>query len=425
MVEVTEDYDVSKQMYRLTLKQHTPSTPGQPQESKLPLMIPVVTGLLSQSGAEIAASRVLLLTESQQTFEFPGVTERPIPSILRDFSAPVRLKFQQSNDDLSVIMAHDTDSYNRWEAANRLSTQVILGLAELEFKDIYAQTLPPYYLSAVKRVLQSRKDASIDRSLIAYALQLPDLMTLSQEVEVVDPDRLNRARNHVQRTIAQQLYEEIKSIYDETASSSKEYVFSPQEVSRRRLRNTCLDYLTNLEDKASVTLAYNQFLYANCMSDQISAMYSLVSGPDSDERSAAIMKFYEDAGGDALVLNKWFSIQAAADRPGLLDDVIRLKSHPDFTMTNPNRARSLLSVFAGNMPHFHSADGKGYTFIADCVIELDKLNPQVAARMAGSFSQWRRFDGARQNLMRAELERIRGTIGLSKDTFEVVTRTLK
>ena len=407
------------------MKQHTPSTPGQPKESKLPLMIPVVTGLLSQNGEEIVASQVLLLTEAQQTFEFPNIRERPIPSILRDFSAPVRLKFPQSNDDLSVIMAHDSDSYNRWEAANRLSTQVILQLSELSVKDMRTQTLPSYYLTAFKTLLQSRKDESIDRALIAYAMQLPDLMTLSQEVEVIDPDQLNSARKHVQQTIARELYDQIREVYDESSSDSEDYSFSPSEVSRRRLRNTCLDYLTSLDDKAAVALAFNQFSSANCMSDKMAAIYALVSGSDSEERSKAIQKFYDDAMGDALVLNKWFSIQAAADRPDILKDILRLKSHPDFSMTNPNRARSLLSVFAGNMPHFHAVDGQGYSFIADSVIELDKLNPQVAARMAGSFSQWRRFDDARQKLMRAELERIKKVERLSKDTFEVVTRALK
>jgi aminopeptidase N len=175
-----------------------------------------------------------------------------------------------------------------------------------------------------------------------------------------------------------------------------------------------------------VTLAAQQFTSANCMSDKLSAMASLVSLPSADaERQQAIERFYTDAAGDALVINKWFSIQAMGDRPRLLDEVKRLKSHPEFTLSNPNRARSLLSVFTGNMLHFHAKDGAGYEFIADSVIEIDRLNPQVAARMAGSFSLWRRFDVDRQALMKQAVERIKNTEGLSKDTFEVCLRTLK
>jgi aminopeptidase N len=276
----------------------------------------------------------------------------------------------------------------------------------------------------MRKVLESRKTSTsgLDLSLIAYAIQLPDMLTLSQEMEIIDPDRLHLARKHVQGSLAIELFSELQSAYLDTQGPAA-YVFSPEEVSRRRLRNTCLAYLTSVESKAAIELAYTQFVNANCMSDKISALSSLAStsGP---EREKVLQQFFTDAAGDALVINKWFGIQAMADRKGLLNDVKQLKSHPDFTMTNPNRARSLISVFAGNMPYFHAQDGKGYEFIADCVIEIDKCNPQVAARMAGSFSQWRRFDTARQTLMQQELNRILSTQGLSKDTYEVCSRTL-
>jgi aminopeptidase N len=202
------------------------------------------------------------------------------------------------------------------------------------------------------------------------------------------------------------------------------YQFTPQEVGRRRLRNTVLDYLSADKDGVAARRAKAQFDGADCMTDKVAALASLASLP-CEEREAALQTFHRDAAGDALILNKWFSLQASADLPDQLARVRALKQHPDFTISNPNRARSLVSAFAMNMPHFHAADGAGYQFISDSIIELDALNPQVAARLASSFSQWRRFDEARQARMKTELERIQGTEGLSKDTFEVVSRCLK
>lgn len=197
-----------------------------------------------------------------------------------------------------------------------------------------------------------------------------------------------------------------------------------QDVARRRLRNTCLDYLSAEGSRVSIARAKNQFDTANCMTERIAALGCLVSH-ESTERTDALATFHRDAGGDALVLNKWFSIQAMSHHPNLLNKVKELRNHPDFIISNPNRARSLISVFAANNIHFHAVNGEGYKFVADCIQELDALNPQVAARLASCFSQWRRFDSARQTLMQQQLERIKLRDGLSKDTFEVVSRCLK
>lgn len=254
------------------------------------------------------------------------------------------------------------------------------------------------------------------------------MLTLSQEMEVINPTTLHAARIHVKRQLATALQTEFESLYDTTSvtASGADYVFSPSEVGRRRLHNTCLDFLTNLDGNDSIQRAKRQFdSAADCMTDKLAAIASLVSKKDSSEREETLATFHREAAGDALVLNKWFSIQAMADLPDLLDRVKALKSRPDFIVSNPNRARSLISVFAGNMVHFHAEDGKGYEFIADCIIELDALNPQVAARLSSAFSQWRRFNSHRQELMKAQLERIKVTSGLSKDTFEVASRCLK
>jgi aminopeptidase N len=197
-----------------------------------------------------------------------------------------------------------------------------------------------------------------------------------------------------------------------------------QEVGRRRLHNTCLDYLSSdAHDAQAASRAMLQYRQANCMTDKLGALATLCSKRCA-EREEALQLFHADAAGDALVLNKWFSIQASADMEGLLDHVIALKSHQDFILSNPNRARSLISAFAGNLVHFHAIDGRGYKFLGDAILDLDKLNPQVAARMSSAFSSWRRYDEKRQGLMREQLERVKGSEGLSKDTFEVVSRSL-
>ena len=423
IVDVTQSYDAASKQFSLKLKQHVPSTPGQPIESKLPMLIPIVTGLLSPStGAEMVPESVLKLTEAEQTFVFNDVSEKPIVSMLRDFSAPIKLRIEQSDEDLAFIMAHDTDSFNRWDAGNRLSTSIILSLSKLSVEEINVAELPKAYIDAIRVILTSCTSSSSDPSLTAYALQLPDLVTLSQDVDVIDVDRLHGAKNRVKSALYTALKEEFDAAYLHASKGKAEYEFNPQEVERRRLRNTCLDYITSVSTKDAVNVANNQFNTATCMTDVIA---SLGSFPYScAERDSALVKFHKDANGDALVLNKWFSIQAIADIPDLLTQVKALKSHPDFIISNPNRARSLISVFASNMPHFHEKSGKGYEFVADCIVEIDKLNPQVAARLTSSFSQWKRFDNHRKELMKKELVRIQKTEGLSKDSFEVASRCL-
>lgn len=427
IVDVSENYDAATKTYTLTLKQHTPATPGQAESDKLPLLIPVVVGLIGrESGAELVPSTVLKLTEAEQTFKFEDVAEPPIASLLRDFSAPVKLNYALSDQDLAFMMAHDTDSFNKWDASNRLSSSVILNLASKSVEDIKASTLPADYVEAVRAVLRaSLEDPAADKSLVAYALQLPDETTLMQEMPVVAIDSLHAARGHVKATLGSLLKAEFEAIHKaNTAAPTSEFKFNPEEVARRRLQNTALDFLASEKSAESAKRSKTQFDCANCMTDKLAALACLASQPCA-EREAALQAFHTDAGGDALVLNKWFAIQAMADLPDLLSRVKELKSHPDFLLSNPNRARSLISTFAANNVHFHATDGEGYKFIADCVMDIDALNPQVAARLAQAFSQWKRFDADRQCLMKEQLQRVKDKQGLSKDTFEVVSRCLK
>ena len=427
-VHVQSTYDSSEKKLSLTLKQTAPTTPGpgQKAEEKQPWHIPVTFGLLSaQSGEEIAASQVLQFTEKEQTFTFEDVKEKPVLSLFRGFSAPVKVVFEggQSDAELAFLMAHDTDTFNRWDAGDRLSTNVIMGLTELaSAEDIEKADISSDFVEAIRTSLKSA--GSLDPALLSATLTLPDLGTLSQTMGVIDVEKLVAARKRVKKALGAALKAEFEAVYASCAATGS-YEFNSLETGRRRLRNTCLDYLCADGSDATAKLAKAQYDSADCMSDRIHAFMTLAGRVGSAEKDEAVKDFYAFAGEDALVLNKWFAVQANADMPGLLDRVKELKAHPDFTLSNPNRCRSLISIFAGNMPHFHAADGKGYEFVAEAIVEIDKLNPQVAARMCGSFSQWKRFDTARQALMKAQLEAIQKSAGLSKDTYEVATRCLK
>ncbi len=423
VITVSQSYDASAKKFTLTLKQRTPSTPGQKQEDKKPLMMPIVVGLLSEkTGKEILPSKVLKFTEASETFVFENVMEKPVLSLLRGFSAPVNVEQEQSDAELAFLMAHDTDTFNRWDASNRLSTKVILGLAgKQSVDDILASEIPQTYVDAVKTSLAT--SANSDAALLSLSLQLPDLTTLATMLAEVDVDKLVAARNHVKKALARALKSEFERVYAQTVHKGS-YEFNSAETGRRRLHNVCLDYLSTDLSAASAQRSKKQFDSANCMTDRLAALAALASH-DCPERDQALEQFYKSAEGDALVLNKWFGIQALADLPDVVARAKNLKSHPDFLLSNPNRFRSLLTNFGMNMPAFHAADGSGYKFVSDSIIEVDALNPQVAARLAQSFSQWKKFDSRRRDLMKAELQRIISTPTLSKDTKEVVARCLK
>jgi aminopeptidase N len=432
VVNIDTSYDASSKQFKMKLTQRTPTTPGpnQKEEEKLPLHMPVVVGLLDKvTGKEVMGSTVVQFTEAQQEFVFPNIEADVIPSIFRGFSAPVKINMEQSNEELAFLMAYDTDSFNKWDASYRLASKVILGLVSnsKSIEDIEsAGNIPDVYINAIRTVLSScsnNGDSSEADSLAAFTVMLPDLSALSQNMDIIDVEKLVAARKKVKKSLGMALKSEFETVYTSTNPTGP-YIFSSKEGGRRRLHNIALDYLSSSGDAEAATRAKAQFDNANCMTDNISALGSLVSN-NCQERSDAIETFHKNAKGDALVLNKWFAIQAMADTPDQIERVKALKTHKDFLLSNPNRCRSLIGTFSANMPHFHAASGEGYKFVAETIIELDKLNPQVAARMCNGFSQWKRFDDKRQALMKAELEKIKGTDKLSKDTFEVVSKYLK
>ena len=421
-VRASGRYDAAARRYELTLSQSTAATPGQP--TKEPFHVPVAVRLLLRDGTPAADERVLSLTEAVQTFTFDGVPSEPVPSLLRGFSAPVKLVVDRSDADLAFLASADDDAFNRWDATQQLSSRVLLALAERVGAQPAADlALPAPFVDAFRATLTA---AELEPSLRAYSLTLPDYSTLSQEVDTVDPDALLGALRFTRRALAEALRPELTELYRQLSpEAAQPFGVAPEEVGRRRLRNLCLSYLSRLEDAPAIALCREQFAQATCMSDSLAATAALAP-IECAERDEVLGEFYAraKANKEELVINKWFTVQASTDSADALDTARALMAHEAFDMTNPNRVRSVVNVFAANPAGFHVAGGGGYAFVADLVLEIDQKNPQVAARLAGAFGTWRRYTPERQALMKAQLERIKGTAGLSKDTYEIVSRTL-
>ncbi|MBW2698679.1 MAG: aminopeptidase N [Deltaproteobacteria bacterium] len=433
VVEVVDRWDEASGCYSLTLRQSYPDTgydvPG--SRGRRPLHIPVAMGLLAADGRDLPlqlvgesephaqSTRVLSLREAEQTWEFVGLDARPVPSLLRGFTAPVRVRMDRSREDLAFLMGRDSDPFNRWEAGQELATGLLVERAGRISGG--EEDGPDALLSRAFGAILD--DDSLDGSLKALALTLPGERVLAQEMEVVDPDALHAARERTRRELAADHREALLAAYDANVASGG-YTNDKAAIDRRRLKNVALAYLVALQDDAAIGLAARQFEKADNMTDAQAAL-GLLLDTRAPARERALADFYARWHSDPLVLDKWFALQAASRRDDTLDRVLELAGHPDFSLRNPNRLRSLVGTFcAANPVGFHRADGAGYRFVADIVIEIDGMNPQLAARMVSAFNEWRRFDVARQQRMRAELERIAGQKSLSKDVYEIVGRAL-
>jgi aminopeptidase N len=419
-------YDKESEIYHLTL--------AQTSKSDTPLHIPVSVGLLDKAtGVEIVPTTVLELKETTQTFEFKGIKGEVVPSILRDFSAPVKLVHvsgEEKEEDLAFLAAFDANGFNKWEAGQKLYTNRIFQVMNTQ------QTSSDVTRNRVMEAFGRTLRDSLDFSIKAYALSLPAESSLSESLDsnvVVDPVAIHLARDKVKMDIARTFERDIRDLYNTLTvlmDSEKELVINAESIGRRRLRNVLLDYLSSIrqspeEEIVAADLALNHFQKAKGMTDKYAALVLLASmdGKAADARDAALHTFYKDANGDALVLNKWFTAQSTADLSDVLERVKSLTQHPDFTVSNPNRFRSLVSAFTMNHAHFHASDGSGYKFIADMIIQIDKLNPQVSSRLATSLINWKKY-GERGSLMKGELQRL-ASLSLSDDLFEVVSRGLQ
>ena len=425
-VEAEGSWDEATATYRLTMRQQNSAA-----EHAEPLHIPVRFGLLDPEGRDLdldvlegqarqrADGCVLELAEAEQQFVFGGVDARPVASVLRDFSAPVRLRMARERDELAFLMAHDSDSFSRWDAGQELAKGLLLSLvADVEAGRTLE--LDPLFVEAFGRVLE---DERLDDSLRALALTLPAEKVLGQEMEVVAVDALHTARRFAIETLAACHQGTLEARYLALASP-RAFSMDGKAIAERRFKNIALAYLAALGTDEARELVSAQFANANNMTDSQAALSLLVDlgGAACEEALAA---FYDRWNDDPLVLDKWFSVQATSQRKDALDRVLELSQHESFSLSNPNRMRSLVGVFcSANQVRFHEASGRGYRFLRDVVLELNEANPQIAARMVSQFNQWKRFDPARQERMKAELEHIAEQPKLSKDVFEIVSRAL-
>ncbi|XP_044477179.1 puromycin-sensitive aminopeptidase-like isoform X1 [Mangifera indica] len=435
-VKVTSSYNAETNAYSLKFSQEVPPTPRQPV--KEPMFIPVSVGLLDSSGKDMPLSSVyhdgtmqpiagnnepvyttvLRVTKKEEEFVFSDIPERPIPSLLRGFSAPIRLESDLSDTDLFFLLAHDSDEFNRWEAGQLLARKLMLSLVA-DFQQNKPLVLNPKFVHGLRSILC---DSSLDKEFIAKAITLPGEGEIMDLMEVADPDAVHAVRTFIRKQLASELKAEFLSTVEKNRSTEK-YVFNHANMARRALKNTALTCLASLGYPEITELAMHEYRTATNMTDQFAALAALDQIPGKT-REDALDDFYSKWQHDYLVVNKWFALQAVSDVPGNVEHVRKLLNHPAFDMRNPNKVYSLIGGFCASPVNFHAKDGSGYKFLGEIVVQLDKLNPQVASRMVSAFSRWRRFDETRQKLAKAQLEVIMSTNGLSENVFEIASKSL-
>jgi aminopeptidase N len=422
---ISSHFQPEQQCYTLTVEQHCPATPGQPD--KAAFLIPLAVGLLDTTGNEmplqlqgeteaVTGTRMLEVSERRQQFKFTGISERPVPALLRGFSAPVKVQYDYCDEELMFLMASEHDGFCRWDAAQSLALRILLKGVESPEAEI-----PAGFLEAFRKALTDRES---DQALLAEVLTLPSESYMGDQMQVVDVEGIHRSRESLKRHLALTLKDEFLSLYHENFSADA-YIPNATSIGRRSLRNLALSYLMQLDDPGVLQLCIDQFKAGQNMTDVLAAL-SLVADKDIPEAEQLLEQFYQQWKKDPLVMDKWFTLQAVANRPDTLDRVKNLMKHPAFSIANPNKVRSLIGAFcSGNAVGFHAADGSGYQFLGDRVLELDGLNPQVASRMVRIMARWQRYDKQRQQMMKAQLERILKTEGISRDVFEIASKSLE
>ena len=413
-------------VFELTIKQTVPPTPD--MADKQPMMIPVKIGLLNRNGEAVAfdyqgkraTEAVLLLTEAEQTFQFEGVTEAVVPSLLRGFSAPVHLNYPYSDDDLLLLLAHDSDAFTRWEAAQTLYRRAVAAnLAALSD----GIELPKHekLLAAVEKVIS---DDLLDNAFKALLLGVPSEAELWDGAEKIDPLRYHQAREALLDTLAVHFLPKWHELNRQAAQQENQsYEYSPEAAGWRTLRNVCRAFVLRADPAHIETVAEKYGEMAQNMTHEWGIL-SAVNGNESDTCNRLLAQFADKFSDDALVMDKYFALVGSSRRSDTLQQVQTALQHPKFSLENPNKARSLIGSFSRNVPHFHAEDGSGYRFIADKVIEIDRFNPQVAARLVQAFNLCDKLEPHRKNLVKQELQRIRAQEGLSKDVGEIVGKIL-
>ncbi len=413
---VQSSHDPKAATYTLKITQSCPPTPGQP--TKKPYHMPLSMALLDRQGLEVQA-RVLELKKETEEFTFTGLKEKPIPSLLRGFSAPVHLDYEYSDEELLFLLSHDSDSFSRWEAGQKLAVRILnRGISCVQAGK--PLSVANEYLAAMGGIAQ---DTKLDPAFRARLLELPAENYIAQLQTLIDVDAIHAARTFLQREIARHNESIFLNAYSSLASTA-DYRFTPEEVGRRSLRNAALRYLTILEKPEYLELAFSQLKLAQNMTNELAALGAMADH-ESAQREQGFALFYTKWQSDTLVINKWLAMQAVSATPGGLERIKKLMRDPVFNINNPNKVSAVLMNFGRENTHlFHAKDGSVYRFYADLIMDIDTRNPNLSARIVGLFNPWRKYDSARQALMKAELERIVAKPGLSPGVFEIASKAL-
>lgn len=432
VVKVLVSYDQTKKIYTLTLEQSCPPTPG--QSTKKAFHIPVAVGLIGADGKDLSlnlassesatpanstTTAILHLRENRQSFSFTGVHERPALSLLRGFSAPVRVEYEISDDDLEFLMAFDSDAFSRWEAAQTLTVRVV--------KELVSDFIAGQKLRNPERLLRAfgflLNDDKCDPAFKSLMMTLPSVQYLGLFFSPINVDAIHAAREHILRSISQNFKGLLLVIYKELALKNSQGLEAAAK-SERALKSRALEYIVMSDEPRDLELAYEQVTAARNMTDELGGLQAL-SRSTSPLKQQALDRFYKTWKNEPLVVNKWLTIQAAAPTADTFERVKSLAVSDVFDRTNPNKIYSLFVAFSRfNLVRFHDASGEPYRYIIEQVLDIDSRNPQVAARLMGAFSQWRSFEKTRQDLMRSELERLLARPKLSTNVYEIATKTL-
>ncbi len=429
-LHVTRSYDPTAKVCILTIKQTCPPTPGQPE--KQPFHIPVAIGLLGKDGIDIplkidgetggqgaGGTKIIQIRKKEEKFVFIDVPHEPVPSILRRFSAPVKVKLGLSDDERLFLMANDSDEFNRWDAGQQLAVKIVMGLVK-NYQEGTELSLDRSFIKAFKKTLEA---TMADKAFQAFALTLPSETYLADFMAVVDPTAVHEARRFAAKTLGRELKESFLKAYQSNTDTGH-YRIDRQSIARRSLKNLCLSYLMELDDEKIRRRCIEQFLYGGNMTNVMTALVNIANN-ECSEREDALAFFYDRWKSDPLVVDKWLGIQASSRLPHTLETVKALTKHPAFDIKNPNKVRALIGAFAqGNPVRFHDESGAGYEFLADYVLTIDPMNQQIAARLVSAFTLWKKYDEKRKALMKEQLERILHSPVLSRDVYEIVSKSL-
>jgi aminopeptidase N len=420
-------YDAERRIAELTVEQTTEPTPG--QASKKPLHVPMKLGLLGGNGNDLPlelhdgrslGAGLLEITKSRETFRFVNVPSRPVPSLLREFSAPVNLAVDLTEADLAFLMAHDSDAFNRWQAAQDYAMRLLVGAVTATAKGKRAPD-PKAFITSLGVILA---DERLEPAYRAQVMALPSEGDVARVIaRNIDPTLIHRARRTLRRRVATRLAATLEDLY-RTHRVRDDYAPTPDQVGRRALRNAALSLLSSRNTPQDSARAARHVSEARNLTDEISGL-AVLTDTRGAERQQALDRFFQRWHQDHLVIDHWFALQAASSLPGTLGAVRRLLKHPLMSLENPNKARTLIGVLAANPTVFNRADGAGYRFVAECILKIDRFNPQIAARLLTAFRSWRMLETGRRRLAREALQHVARTKPLSRDTYEIVTKILE